>query len=135
VKGVDLARVSKNLENVTARLDKILADPKLDRLGSEAADTMRELKDAAKKVNDEIGRAQPAKNFTRTMEKATEFLQESLETSRSADRLIRRTDNNLNRLSQKLDRSADNLIDFTRMIRQKPTSIIFGPDEKAEQKK
>ncbi len=86
-------------------------------------------------MNDEISRAQIAKHFTRTMEKASEFLQESSETSRSADRLIRRTDNNLNRLSQKLDRSADNLIDFTRMIRQKPSSIIFGPDEKAGQKR
>jgi hypothetical protein len=38
-------------------------------------------------------------------------------------------------LSQKLDRSADNLIDFTTMIKQKPSSIIFGPDEKAGQKK
>lgn len=135
VKGIDLARISYNLEHVTSRLDKVLSDPKLDHLGSDTADTMREIKEAARKVNEEIARAQLAKNFTRTMEKASEVLQEGSETARSADRMIRRTDNNLNRLSQKLDRSADNLIDFTRMLRQKPSSIIFGPDEKAGQKR
>jgi phospholipid/cholesterol/gamma-HCH transport system substrate-binding protein len=135
MKGVDLERISFNLEHVTGKLDKMLSDPKLDHLGSDAADTMREIKEAARKVNDEISRAQPAKNFTKTLEKASEFLQEGTETSRSADRLIRRTDNNMNRLSQKLDRSADNLIDFTRMIRLKPSSILFGGEEKAAPKR
>lgn len=135
MKGVDLERISFNLERVTGRLDKMLADPKLDHIGADAADTMREIKEAARRVNDEIGRAQPGKNFTKTLEKASEFLQESTETARSADRLIRRTDNNMNRLSQKLDRSADNLIDFTRMIRLKPSSILFGGEEKAAPKR
>ncbi len=44
VKGVDVARISYNIEHVTARLDKILSDPKLEHLGSDTADTMRELK-------------------------------------------------------------------------------------------
>lgn len=135
MKGVDLERISFNLERVTGRLDKMLADPKLDHIGADAADTMREIKEAARRVNDEIGRAQPGKNFTKTLEKASEFLQEGTETARSADRLIRRTDNNMNRLSQKLDRSADNLIDFTRMIRLKPSSILFGGEEKAAPKR
>jgi hypothetical protein len=49
--------------------------------------------------------------------------------------MIRRTDNNINMLSQKLDRSADNLIEFTRMLKVKPSSIIFGPSEKEGEKK
>jgi phospholipid/cholesterol/gamma-HCH transport system substrate-binding protein len=130
VKGVDVERISANLLRVSGRLDKMLADPKLDHLVTDTADTMREVKETAKKLNDEIGRAQIAKNMNKVTEKASELLQESAETARSADRMIRRTDNNLNRLTQKLDRSADNLIDFTRMIRLKPSSIIFGPDEK-----
>ena len=130
VKGVDVERISANLLRVSGRLDKMLADPKLDHLVTDTADTMREVKETAKKFNDEIGRAQIAKNMNKVTEKASELLQESAETARSADRMIRRTDNNLNRLTQKLDRSADNLIDFTRMIRLKPSSIIFGPDEK-----
>jgi phospholipid/cholesterol/gamma-HCH transport system substrate-binding protein len=130
VKGVDVERISANLLRVSGRLDKMLADPKLDHLVTDTADTMREVKETAKKFNDEIGRAQIAKNMNKVTEKASELLQESAETARSADRMIRRTDNNFNRLTQKLDRSADNLIDFTRMIRLKPSSIIFGPDEK-----
>jgi phospholipid/cholesterol/gamma-HCH transport system substrate-binding protein len=130
IKGVDVERISENLTRVSGRLDKMLADPKLDHLATDTADTMREVKETARKLNEEIGRAQIAKNMNKVTEKASELLQESAETARSADRMIRRTDNNLNRLTQKLDRSADNLIDFTRMIRLKPSSIIFGPDEK-----
>ncbi|AFM24356.1 MlaD family protein [Desulfomonile tiedjei] len=130
IKGVDVERISDNLIRVSGRLDKMLADPKLDHLGTDTADAMREVKETARKLNEEIGRAQIAKNMNKVTEKASELLQESAETARSADRMIRRTDNNLNRLTQKLDRSADNLIDFTRMIRLKPSSIIFGPDEK-----
>lgn len=130
IKGVDVERISENLIRVSGRLDKMLADPKLDHLATDTADTMREVKETARKLNEEIGRAQIAKNMNKVTEKASELLQESAETARSADRMIRRTDNNLNRLTQKLDRSADNLIDFTRMIRLKPSSIIFGPDEK-----
>jgi len=135
VNALDVDRISNHLLKVAVRLDKILADPKLDAIGSDAADALREIKDTARKFNEEISRVQVGKNITRTLDKTSEFLQESTETIRSVDRAIRRADNNFNRLSQKLDRSADNLIDFTRMIRLKPSSIIFGTDEKSGQKR
>jgi Sec-independent protein translocase protein TatA len=132
---VDVEGISGRMLSVTAKLDKILSDPKVDRVGTDAADALREIRDAAKKVHDELTRAQPAKSFARTLEKASDFFQQSTETARSADRMIHRTDNNLNLLSQKLDRSADNLIDFSRMIREKPSSILFGPGEKPAPKR
>ena len=135
VNALDVDRISNHLLKVAVRLDKILADPKLDAIGSDAADALREIKDTARKFNEEMSRVQVGKNITRTLDKTSEFLQESTETIRSVDRAIRRADNNFNRLSQKLDRSADNLIDFTRMIRLKPSSIIFGTDEKSGQKR
>jgi len=132
---VDVERISGHMLNVSAKLDKILSDPKVDRVGADAADALREIKDSAKKVHDELTRAQPARSFARTLEKASDFFQQSTETARSADRMIHRTDNNLNLLSQKLDRSADNLIDFSRLIREKPSSILFGPGEKPAPKR
>lgn len=135
VKALDVDRMSNNMLKVTSRLDTLLADPKLDTAGADAADTLRELRETAKKIHEEVSRSQLSKTVTRTFDKASEFFQESTETSRNADRLIRRTDNNLSNLSQKLDRSADNLIDFTRMIKLKPSSIIFGPEEKPGQKR
>jgi phospholipid/cholesterol/gamma-HCH transport system substrate-binding protein len=134
VKALDVERISENLVRVTGRMDKILADSKLEQIGSQASDTLREVRETSKKLHDEINRAQISKTLNRTVEKASEFFQESTETARSADRLIRRTDNNLNRLSQKLDRSADNLIDFTRMIKQKPSYILYGTEDKSQKK-
>lgn len=135
VKALDVDRISNNILKVTSRLDTILADPKLDTAGANAAETLRELRDTSKKIHDEVSRSQLSKVITRTFDKASEFFQASTETTRNADRLIRRTDNNISNLSQKLDRSADNLIDFTRMIKLKPSSIIFGPEEKPGQKR
>ncbi len=135
VKGVELERLSNYLLRISARLDKILSDPKIDNTGVDAAEALKEIRDAAKKLNEELTRAQPGRSFAKTMEKTQELLQESAETVRNADRAIRRTDNVINRLSQKLDKSADNLLDFTKMIRQKPSSIIFGPDEKTAPKR
>lgn len=132
---VDVEAISGHMLRVSAKLDKILADPKVDKVGTDAADALREIRDAAKKVHDEIARAQPAKSLTRTLDKASDFFQESTETSKSANRMIHRTDNNLTNLSQKLDRSADNLIDFTRMLKLKPSSIIFGGEEKPAPKR
>jgi phospholipid/cholesterol/gamma-HCH transport system substrate-binding protein len=132
---VDVEAISGHMLRVSAKLDKILSDPKVDKVATDAADALREVKDAAKKVNDELTRAQPARSFARTLEKASEFFQESTETARSADRLIRRQDNNLNRLSQKLDRSAEDLMAFARMIRLKPSSLILGSDEKTAPKR
>ncbi|HMK36107.1 MAG TPA: MlaD family protein [Desulfomonilaceae bacterium] len=134
VKALDVERISDNLVKVTGRMDKILADSKLESLGVQASDTLREIRETSRRLHEEINRAQISKSLNKTMEKASEFFQESTETARSTDRLIRRTDNNLNRLTQKLDRSADNLIDFTRMIKLKPSSILFGTEEKSQKK-
>ncbi|MBI4963869.1 MAG: MCE family protein [Desulfomonile tiedjei] len=139
VNAVDVEAMSGHMLRVASKLDKILSDPKVDTVGTDTADALREIKEAARKVHDELTRAQPSRNFTRTMEKASDFFQESTQTARSADRLIRRQDNNLNLLSQKLDRSADNLIDFTRTIKLKPSSILpsffGGAEEKAAPKR
>jgi len=135
VNAVDVDRVSGSMLRVSMKLEKMLADPKLENVGGEASDTLREIKETAKKFNEEISRAQPARALTRTLERASEFFQEGTQTTRSADRMIRRTDNNINRLSQKLDRSADNLMDFTRMIKERPSSFFWGPSEKPEPKR
>jgi phospholipid/cholesterol/gamma-HCH transport system substrate-binding protein len=138
-KTVDVERISYHMVRVASRLDQILADPKLDTLGSNTADAVKEVKDSAKRLNDELARAQLAKQLHKTFEKTSELLQEGTETARSADRMIRRTDSNMNRLTQKLDRSADNLIEFTRTIRLKPSILvpslqIFGGSEKSGEK-
>ena len=140
-KTVDVERISYHMLRVASRLDQLLAEPKLDTLASNTADTIKEVKDSAKRLNDEIARAQFAKQLHKTFEKASELLQEGTETARSADRMIRRTDNNLSGLSQKLNRSADNLTDFTRQIRIKPSTLmpsldlsVFGGRDKSGEK-
>ncbi len=138
-KTVDVEKISYHMVRVASRLDQILADPKLDTLGSDTADAINEVKDSAKRLNEEIARAQIAKQLHKTFEKTSELLQEGTETARSADRMIRRTDNNLSVLSQKLNKSADNLTEFTRTIRLKPSSLapsiqIFGGSEKSGEK-
>jgi phospholipid/cholesterol/gamma-HCH transport system substrate-binding protein len=131
LKALDIERISNHLLRVSAKLDKILSEAKVDTIGSDASEAIREIKEAAKKINDDLSKAQLGKSLSKIMEKTNEFLQVSTETARNTDRMIRRTDNNISLLTQKLDRSADNLIDFTRMIKNKPSSIIFGPGEKA----
>ncbi len=131
LKALDIERMSNHLLRVSSKLDKILSDSKVDSIGADASEAIREIKEASKKINDDLARAQLGKSITKTFEKTNEFLQASTETMRNADRMIRRTDNNISLLTQKLDRSADNLIDFTRMIKNKPSSIIFGPGEKS----
>ena len=54
VNALDVDRISNHLLKVAVRLDKILADPKLDAIGSDAADALREIKDTARKFNEEI---------------------------------------------------------------------------------
>lgn len=130
VKTVDLERISAHLLNVTARLDKMLADPKVETIGADAAEAVVELKQAATRLNESIERMQPARRVADTLDKSGQLIKELTHTTRNADRLIRRTDNNLNRLSLKFERSADNLIDITRMIKDNPRTILFGaPDE------
>lgn len=130
VNAIDIDRVSAHLLKVTVRMDKILEDPRLDNVGGDTAEAIKEIREAARKLNEEISRVQLGKNLTRVLEKVSELLDESTQSVRSIDRAITRADNNVNRLTQKLDRSADNLIEFTRMIKVKPSSIIFGTDEK-----
>lgn len=138
VKSVDVETISTHMLSLSAKLDRILSDSRVTHIGPDTADAMHELKRAAKKLNDEIDRMQPARRVAKTLDKASEFLDEATQTARSADRMIRRTDNNLTRLSQKLDNSADNLLDFTRMLRTKPSSILFGgspPEDKGSKQR
>lgn len=130
VKTVNVEQISHHLLRVSARLDKITSDGRLDTMGGDAAETMREIREVVRKVNDEIVKTQPSKAVTRTLDKAALFFQESTETARSADRMIHRTDNNLNQLSAKLNRSADNLDEFLRLVRRKPSLLLYGTEEK-----
>lgn len=135
VKTVDMQQISQNLVSVTGQLDKFLREGKLDRIEAEALDAFKEIRETSRKVHDEINRAQVSKQTARTFEKASGFLDESSETARNLDRMIRRTDKNLSYLTQKLDSAADNLIAFTRMIRQKPSSILWGQEKESGSKR
>lgn len=136
LKALDLERISHHLGKVAQKLDKMLEDPKLESVGTDASQALREVRDTAKKLNEDITKAQLGKGLSRTLDKSGELLNEGTETVRNANRLIRRTDNNLNRLSQKLDRIADNLEKFSRRINEAPLGTIFGwGGEKQEKKK
>ena len=136
VKDVDVATISHHMLRVAARLDKILSSPGFDTFGTDATATMAEMKDAAMKLNQEVTRIQRSKAITRTFDRTSELLTQSTETVRSANRLISRTDNNINRLSRKLDRSADNLVDLTKQWKENPIrSFLWGPKEDAERKR
>jgi len=133
---VDVQKLSVRLLSISAKLDKILDDPKVLSVGSEAAGAFTEIKKSAKRFNDEIDRMQAARKVSRTLDKASEALDEITQTARSADRMVKRTDNNLGALTQKLDRSADNLQDFTTRLRTQPLSTLWGTsDEKKKEKK
>ena len=130
VKAVDVERASASFLKVMARLDTILSDPKLESLGTEAAQTMREVRETSRRFNEEVSRNHPARAFNRTMDKAGQFFQDGSETIRNADRMIHRQDNNLSRMSKKLDRATDNLNDFLRIIKAKPSTLFYGTPEK-----
>ncbi len=132
VKTVDLARVSDNLVRVTAKLDKLLSDSKVQSLPTEISETVNEFKNAARRMNNEVRRLQFSKRMGNTLDKTHDLINEGTRTVRSADRFIRRTDNNLNRLSQKLEKSADKLDEFLRMIKNKPSTIVFGAPKKKD---
>lgn len=135
VRGVDVERISTHLLNVSARLDRMLADPKVQDIGAEAAETIQQIKKASKRINEELDRMFLAKRVGTTLDKSSEFLQEITGTARSLDQMIRRTDNSISRLSQKLDRSADNLVELTKMLKNKPSIILFGsPPERGDKK-
>jgi len=135
VKALDLEKMSNNMTKVSARLDKILSDPKFDSIGSDAADAVKEFKDVGRKINEEVTRIQRAKSVAKTLDKAAEVLTESTETVRNVDRLVRRTDNNINQLTQKLNRGADNLIDITQTLKTNPWRIFWGSEEKPQKKR
>lgn len=136
LKALDVERISYHLGRVSEKLDKMLSDPKLDTLGTDTAQAVREIRDTARKLNEEITRAQFGKGVNRALDKSGEMLNEATEAARSANRMVRRTDNNLNRLSQKLDRVADNLEKFSRRINEAPLGTIFGwGGEKQDKKK
>lgn len=135
VKAVDIERISLHLLRISAKLDKLLDDSKIESIGADAAEAMKEFKKVSAKLNDELDRMQLGKKAPKTLDKATDFLQEMTQTARTADQMIRRTDNNIATLSQKLDRSADNLIEFTRALKVKPSTILFGTPEKEAEKK
>jgi phospholipid/cholesterol/gamma-HCH transport system substrate-binding protein len=130
-KGVDIEQISHHLLNITQRVDKITSDPKMEYVGADFADTVREVKQMVKKVNFEMDKMKPSVRVTRTIDKTNDLLEEFKQTTRSLDRLIKRTDNNINRLGQKIERSVDNIEVITRNLRDKPSGIIFGfPEEK-----
>jgi ABC-type transporter Mla subunit MlaD len=135
IKTVDAQQISQNLVNVTGRLDKFLREGKLDKIYADASDALKEIKDTTRKVHEEINRAQPGKQTARTLEKASGLLDETAETTRNLDRLVRRTDKSISYMTQKLETVADNLIAFTRMIREKPSSILWGQDKESGAKR
>ncbi len=136
VKDVDVERISHHMLRVTARLDTLMSNKEIETIPANATAALSELRDAATKLNQEVTRIHKTRALSRTLEKTGELLTETTETVRSADRLIRRADNNLNRLSYKLDLSADNLLDLTRQWKKKPFStFFFGVDEDKEKKR
>jgi ABC-type transporter Mla subunit MlaD len=130
VNAVDVARISTNLVNLTSKMDKMLSELRPGRLSYEASLTLREMRLASRRINDEITKVQLSKNLNRTLQKANEFFQEGTETAKTAEKMISRTDHNINQLSQKFDRTADNLIGLTNTIRNKPSLLFYGSEEK-----
>lgn len=136
LKALDVERISFHLGKVSEKLDKMLADPKLDSLGTDASEALREVRDVSKRLNDDITRAQLGKGLKRTLDKSSEMLSEGTEAMRNANRLVLETRNNFRRLSQTLDRVAENLDKFSRRINEAPLGTIFGwGGEKTEKKR
>ena len=133
VKAVDIEKVSYHLGNVSEKLDRMLGDTEAEGLGEDLVDAVREVKAVSEKINRELDRMQAARRVAKTLDRSAALLQEVTETTQSANRLIRRTDNNVNRLSQKLERSADHLDEFMRIIKKKPSMLLYGRPEKREE--
>ncbi len=136
VKDVDLERLSLNLASFTDKLGKMVSDPKVDRIAVDAADTVNELKEASKRLNRELDRLQLSKRVGAITDASGDLIQEGGRTVRSADRLIRRTDNNIESMFQKLLQSADDLNYVTRELKKKPSGLLFGfPGDEEKKKK
>jgi phospholipid/cholesterol/gamma-HCH transport system substrate-binding protein len=123
VRAVDMERISNHLANVASKLDAILSDPKIGNIGRDAAEAVEEVKTAAKRINNEIARMQLSRRVGKTMDEAAGLLQAAGRTTSSADRMIRRTDNNIQTLSRKLNRIADDMKYVTSYLKEKPSCV------------
>jgi phospholipid/cholesterol/gamma-HCH transport system substrate-binding protein len=133
VKAVDMKEISRHLLNVSAKLDRMMSDPKVDNIAVDAAEAVKQLKEAATKLNREVDKIKAAKRITRTLDNSVELLQELRKAAMSADQLIHRTDNNINRISRKIDRAADNLVDFSDRLQTEPIRALFrGKSEESK---
>lgn len=133
---VDIATIGNRALSVATKLDKMLDDKSIESLGKDAGEAARQLRRAASRIDDEVKRMQASKNVNRTFDKASAMIDDISRTSRDADRMIRKTDQNLTRLFQKLERAADDLRDLAEVIKKKPSLLIYGtPDSKAEPKR
>ncbi len=135
IRDVDLEKISLHMLRLTEKLDKVVSDPKVDRIGVDSAETVSEIKEAVKRLNTELARMQLSRRIGAQIDAATEMIQEGGRTVRSADRLVRRADTNVINLFQKLDKSADDLNYVTRELRKKPSGLLFGFSEEEEKKK
>ncbi|MFC1835897.1 MlaD family protein [Thermodesulfobacteriota bacterium] len=127
---VDIEAIGNHLLKVSGKLDKILDDPKLDDLGKDTAESVRNIREAAETINSEVKKLQFARRTGKTLDKASELLNEVSKTTRTANKFLRRTDNNVNLLSQKFGRAADSVTDVATMLRNDPRSIFFGAKDK-----
>lgn len=132
VNAVDFEKISKHLGNVSEKLDRILGDPSVENLGKDAVAAVQQLQQVVGKINREVDRMQLGRRVPKTLDSSAALLQEVTETTRSANRLIWRTDNNINRLSTKFERSLDHLEDFMLIIKRKPSTLFYGKPEKKE---
>lgn len=134
VTAVDINRIAVHLGNVSEKLDRMLEAEKVDKFTSDAVEAANSMKLAAKRLNDALDRAQIGPRTAKTLEKSSEFLDEATSTARNANKMIHRADSNLNRLSIKFERVAENLLDFTKTIKKKPSLFLYGtPRERKEQ--
>jgi hypothetical protein len=107
----------------------------VESIGAEATEAIREIKQVARKLNRGIDEVQVSRRVKTILDKTAGLVDAGAGTVQTADKMIRRTDNNLNRLSRSLDNSADNIEVFTERLRREPLSTIFRGAGKEEKKK
>ena len=132
---MDVEGISNKFLRVATKLDKMLDNPKVESIGAEATEAIREIKQVARKLNRGIDEVQVSRRVKTILDKTSGLVDAGSRTVRTADKMIRRTDNNLNRLSRSLDNSADNMEVFTERLRREPLSTIFRGAGKEEKKK
>ena len=124
---MDLQRLSMNLVSFTEKLDKMVSDPKVERIGVDAAETVNELKEASRKLNRELDRLQLSKRVGTITDASGDLIQKVGRTVRSTDRLVRRTHNNIEDIFGKLLQSIDDLNYVTRELKKRPSGFSWGP--------